>query len=140
MKIKRRKARILAVQALFQLDAQGDDFLDQLDGFLSEASQDTAVIGYAAHLARGAWAARTRLDDLIGQASLHWHLDRIAPVDRSILRMAAFELLSPDPPPAVVIDEAIELARKFSGQDSPKFVNGVLDEVRKRLAVSEGNE
>ncbi|MBN1342699.1 MAG: transcription antitermination factor NusB [Phycisphaerae bacterium] len=135
MSAKRRQARILAVQGLFQLDAQGDDLLGQIPGFLADSGDEIGVTEYAAHLIRGAWARHPRIDDLVGKVSEHWAVNRMPPVDRSIIRMAVFEMMDPGGPPApVVIDEAVELARIFGGAESPHFVNGVLDAVRKRLA------
>jgi N utilization substance protein B len=140
VRIKRREARILAMQALFQLDAQGGDFLDQLPGFLSESTDDREVIEYADLLVRGAWSRRGRIDELIGQMSENWSVDRMPGVDRSILRLAAFELMQADePPPAVVINEAIELGKLFGGAETPHFINGVLDAVRGRLAEASGS-
>jgi transcription antitermination protein NusB len=134
VKTKRREARILAMQALFQLDAQSEDFFGQLDDFLRESSESREVVDYADRLARGTWAHRARIDLLIGQASEHWSIDRMPPVDRSILRLAVHELIElGDPPAAVVIDEAIELGKVYGDADTPQFINGVLDAVRKTL-------
>jgi transcription antitermination protein NusB len=134
VKTKRREARILAMQALFQLDAQGDSFLDQIDVFLSEAGCEPDVVAYANELTRRAWSQRDEIDAMVGKASQHWAIHRMPPVDRSILRMSAAEMMqSKPPPPAVVIDEAIELGKQFGGVDSPQFINGVLDAVRKQL-------
>ncbi len=127
------------MQALFQLDAQGDSVLEQLAGFMDETSDDPDVTAYARHLTQGTWTRHVDIDERIAQASEHWSVDRMAPVDRSILRLAVFELMHPDgPPPAVVIDEAIELGKQFGALDSPQFVNGVLDAVRKRLGEPKG--
>jgi N utilization substance protein B len=84
-------------------------------------------------LARGAASRIAELDRHITAHSEHWRVERMPAVDRSILRLAVFELMSGAVPAAVVIDEAIELARRFSGDDSLKFINGVLDAVRKDL-------
>jgi len=140
VKTKRRQARILVVQALFQLDAQGDDFLEQVAGFLGDSGQGPDVVDDADRLTRGAWAGRDRADALIGGASEHWAVDRMGAADRSILRLAVSEMMAPDgPPAAVVIDEAIELGKRFGGAESPQFINGVLDAVRKRLEASAGS-
>jgi N utilization substance protein B len=82
-------------------------------------------------LLRGAYGELELLDALITRRSEHWKLERMPVVDRNLLRLAAFELLRTETPPAVVIDEAIELARRFSGDESARFVNGVLDAMRK---------
>ena len=73
------------------------------------------------------------VDDLISRHAAHWRLDRMPTVDRNILRLAVYEMLRTDTPPAVIIDEALELARQFSGEESVHFVNGVLDAVRREL-------
>jgi len=127
------------MQALFELDAQGDGVLEQLAAFLDETSDDPDVTTYARHLTQGAWTRHVDIDERIAQASEHWSIDRMAPVDRSILRLAVFELMDAGgPPAAVVIDEAIELGKQFGALDTPQFVNGVLDAVRKHLGESEG--
>lgn len=79
----------------------------------------------------GAFQEQEQLDALITRRSENWKLERMPVVDRNLLRLAAWELLRTDTPPAVVIDQAIELARRFSGDESARFVNGVLDAMRK---------
>jgi N utilization substance protein B len=123
------------MQALFQLDAQGDGFLDQLAEFLRDANQEPSASSHADFLVREAWKWRDDIDALIGRASEHWSVDRMPPVDRSILRLAVCEMMQPGgPPAAVAIDEAIELGKQFGGLDSTQFINGVLDAVRKQLS------
>jgi N utilization substance protein B len=91
---------------------------------------------FADRLARGTIAHVEGIDPLIADMAEHWRLSRLALIDRLILRMAVYELQhEPDTPPAVVIDEALELARTFSGEEAVRFVNGVLDGIRKRLAA-----
>jgi transcription antitermination protein NusB len=88
----------------------------------------------AERLARGAQAHAVRLDGLIAEASTNWRFDRIAVVDRNLLRVAAYELdMERDTPSSVVIDEAVEIAKRFGEADSPSFVNGVLDAVRRMV-------
>ena len=133
---KRSQARVLAFQALHQLDVQGEGFLRELDFFLgaSESAPDrVAYVAYARTLIAGAWQRRQAIDDMIAAAAQHWQLHRLATVDRNILRMAVFELrYQHDVPPRVVIDEAVELAKRFSTRQSPGFVNGILDAILKR--------
>jgi len=89
---------------------------------------------YAERLARGTVERQPILDRLIEEASEHWRLSRMSVIDRAILRLAAFELLAePEVPPRVVLNEALELARQYSGDDAVRFVNGVLDAVRRRI-------
>jgi N utilization substance protein B len=88
---------------------------------------------YAATLARGTAERLPELDPLIEAQAEHWRLSRMAVIDRLILRLAVYELKhQPDAPPPVVINEALELARTFSGEDSVRFINGVLDGLMKR--------
>jgi N utilization substance protein B len=82
-------------------------------------------------LVRGTVARQTDIDDMIRRHLQHWRLERMATVDRNILRLATYEMLATATPPAVVIDEALELARQFSGEESVAFINGVLDAVRR---------
>ena len=84
-------------------------------------------------LVHGALQAKPGIDERISKYSERWRIERMPAVDRNILRMAIFELLQAETPAPVVIDEAIELARRFSGEESAPFVNGVLDSVRKEL-------
>lgn len=94
---------------------------------------------FAARLAIGTEEAVSRIDPLIAAASEHWRPERMAVIDRLILRLAVFEMLHvPDSPPTVVINEAVELARRFSGEESGRFVNGVLDAIRKTLVARGG--
>ncbi len=82
-------------------------------------------------LARGAFDRLTSIDEQISQRSAHWRIERMPTVDRNILRLAIFEIQVLETPAAVAIDEALELGRQFSGQESVSFLNGVLDAVRK---------
>ena len=89
---------------------------------------------FAEALARGVLEQRATLDERIGNAARHWRVERMATIDRLVLRMAVHEWLAmPETPPRVVINEAIDLARAFSGEDAAKFVNGVLDGVFRSL-------
>jgi N utilization substance protein B len=105
-----------------------------LEGFWRVRSGTPAARAMAERLARGAQAQAQALDSQIAEAATHWRLDRIAPVDRTILRLGAYELAQEKgTPAAVVLDEAVELAKRFGEEDSPAFVNGVLDAIRKRV-------
>jgi N utilization substance protein B len=133
---------MLALQALCAFEAVGEKFGEQLDEFLADEQvlADLNIdrpapgesLDFARALATGAWAQRQTLDDKLSQTAAHWSLARMTPVDRNVLRMGLHELLEhPETPPQVVINEAIELARRFGNADSPAFVNGVLDAVRR---------
>jgi transcription antitermination factor NusB len=131
---KRTRARELAMQALYQLDVQGPELLDSLDEFLIENEPDNSVCKLASDWTKGTWENLTQCDELIVASTIKWQLSRLSPVDKSILRLAVYQLrLCPDIPPRVVINEAIEIAKKFSTDKSSAFVNGVLDAILKKL-------
>lgn len=97
---------------------------------------EPAMVEFARALVRGVTARREEIDALLAEASEHWRLDRMPVVDRNLLRLATYELIgTPDIPPGVVLNEAIELARSFGAEASPAFVNGVLDRVAARVAL-----
>ncbi len=122
------------MQALYQLDIQGPDVLEFLKQFLMEAENDNAVCSLASEWTNGTSEHQTACDELIIASTLKWQLTRLSPVDRSILRLSVYQLkFCPDIPPKVVINEAIEMAKKFSTDKSPGFVNGVLDAVLRKL-------
>ncbi len=129
----RRRARILAMQAVYQFDVRGDEFDRELDTFLLENEDDYGTREYARQLARGVWENREWLDGLIGEVSTNWDLTRIGAVERAIIRLAAREMLvQPEPPAQVAINEAIELAKAYGDKASGGFVNGVLDALWRR--------
>lgn len=122
------------MQALYQLDIQGRDALEMLDAFLRENEPDEFTRKLAADWTRHCWQDRPRCDELIVASTIKWQFSRLAPVDKSILRLAVYQLTScPDIPPKVVINEAIELAKKFGTEKSGAFVNGVLDAIHRKL-------
>jgi N utilization substance protein B len=135
----RRRAREAALQMLYQTEVGQLSMTDVAGshggiGGNDAIDLDDAARDYAVDLARGSWEARQALDEYISDAARNWRIERLAVVDRLLLRLAIHELLEhPDTPPRVVIDEAIELARAYSGDEAAKFVNGVLDGVFKRL-------
>ena len=134
---RRTRARELAMQLLYQLDVQGDDFLGGLEAFLRENSDDEAVFKMADGWTRSTWENLEVCDGLIKAAAIKWELSRLSQVDRSILRLSAYQLkFCPDIPGKVVINEAIELAKKYSAEQSPRFVNGVLDAIFRKLSES----
>lgn len=125
------------MQMLYQWELGGNTPEQVSASFFAERKADPDVQKFARELFRGAVDDVKRLDALIREHSQNWRLDRMAAVDRSILRLAAYELLqSPGTPPAAVIDEALEIARRFSGDGSVEFVNGILDSVLKSLPDS----
>jgi N utilization substance protein B len=130
----RTRARELAMQALYQLNVQGTELLERIDEFLIESDPDNFVRKLASGWTRGTWENLAHCDKLIADSSIKWQFERLSPVDKSILRLAVYQLkFCYDIPPKVVINEAIELAKKFSTDKSPAFVNGVLDAILKKL-------
>ncbi len=121
----RTKARKRAVDVLYEADLRGADPVELLRERVADPSPP--VPDHAVRLVEGVAAHAGRIDELIEQHARGWSLERLPDVDRAILRMAVFELLwADDVPDAVVIDEAVELARTLSTDDSPAYVNGVL--------------
>lgn len=136
---ERREARELALQALYQLEMTPEpDAARNLALFWSQAVAADDTAHFARELVDGVAANRERIDALIGASAEHWRLPRLSRVDLSLLRLATFELLArPDIPASVTINEAIEIARRFGSEDSPAFVNGVLDQVATVLGAKE---
>jgi len=131
---RRSRARELAVQALYQLDVLGDYFLTQLDIFLRDNAEDDAIRRLAQEWTLCAWQNVAVCDELIRSAAIKWELSRLSTVDRSILRLGAYQLqFCTEIPGKVVINEAIKIAKRYSGEQSPRFVNGVLDAILKKL-------
>jgi N utilization substance protein B len=137
---KRTKARERAVQALYQLDVSASDLDEALARFWrSFEPVEREVREMAEALVRGVAAHRREIDEAIEGASANWRLDRMARVDRNVLRLAVHELLHrTDVPVKVVIDEAIELGKKYGSESSGAFVNGVLDGIASRLPPRPG--
>jgi N utilization substance protein B len=137
---KRRKARECAIQCLYQWDMTGSDVGTLLEGYWEAHPSSSEVAEFTEHLVRGTLAHVAEIDPLIGAQAEHWRVDRIGKVERSILRLGAYELLyEPDTPQAVVIDEAIEISKRYCGPDAGHFVNGVLDGIREKIGSSESD-
>lgn len=135
----RRKGRELAVQALYQLDVLGTAAAPQtLRAFWEGSGASEAAKAFGMELVAGVSAERARIDELIAATSQHWRIERLSLVDVCVLRLATYELLqSPRVPTSVVLDEAIEVARRFGNAESAAFVNGVLDAIATRLGVKD---
>jgi N utilization substance protein B len=135
----RRRAREAALRILYETEIGGLAVADaaRVHGIIGDADAiqlDDEADDYATRLAVGVWEGRAALDAYISDAALNWRVERIAVIDRIILRLALQELLhEPATPPRVAIDEAIELARLYSGDDAARFVNGVVDGLYRRL-------
>lgn len=131
-KLRRRtKAREIALQALYQLELRGDEVWNSLRGFCkTAASGDRYIMDFCMGLVEACWRQRDKLDREIESVLEHWALARIAVVDRCVLRIGTYEILcEPAVPPKVAINEAIDLAKKYSTENSGVFVNGILDKI-----------
>jgi N utilization substance protein B len=134
----RRKSREFAMQMLYQWEICGYTPGQVQATFFANQKADAEVEGFARDLFEGVVANIEQLDRLVREHAEHWRLERMAAVDRNILRVALYELLChSETPAAAVINEALEIARRFSTGDSVEFVNGVLDGVRKTLPPRE---
>lgn len=129
----RRKAREIAVQSLFQSEFAPQLSLKEMISATELADYDSESIKFAEILLAGIKDKRPQIDSRIQSASQHWKLERMASVDRNILRLAVYELeFAIDKiQPAIIINEAIEIAKVFGTQDSASFINGILDQIRK---------
>lgn len=124
---RRHKAREVVVQMLYQKDLNPDVTADAIRGMIQEQLGNEELSRFAWSLFAGVMECRSVLDQRIEGAAANWTLSRMAPTDRNVLRLGAFELLFTDTPHRVVIDEALELAKTYGGAQSSSFVNGILD-------------
>ncbi|MGC1829171.1 MAG: transcription antitermination factor NusB [Candidatus Acidiferrales bacterium] len=131
----RRKSREFALQMLFEWDMARQDPARIKRLFWKSARAAESTRKFSNQLFEGAVAGAPSADRLVEKLSANWRIERLPTVDRCILRLAIFELRSATAPPTVAINEALELAKKFSSADAPAFLNGVLDAARKSLAT-----
>ncbi len=147
---QRRKARELAAQTLYALDFREIDpefveygMLNSYAELMSQLAEveklhnATSVLDFADDLVKNAIINQAEIKAEIDKHSEHWSVETISRMDRSILHVAVYELMFSDTPPAVVINEALEIAKKFCGEGAVKFLNGILDSVNKELRASE---
>jgi N utilization substance protein B len=138
---RRTKARERALQALYQIDVAAEGIDEALSRFWKSFEPvEREVMTLAEAIVRGVAAHRRVIDETIERISTNWRLDRMAKVDRNVLRLAVYELLRTDVPVKVVINEAIELGKKFGSESSGAFVNGVLDRVAAELPAERRRE
>ncbi len=138
---KRTRARELTLQFLYQLDLRGPEFLDDVAEFLRDEESDKSTREFALHLIRGTAENIDTIDDLIRDVAQNWDIERMAVIDRNVLRMATYELIHrADIPPKVSINEAIELGKRYSTKNSGGFINGVLDKIKDRRVVDTSSD
>jgi transcription antitermination protein NusB len=126
----RRKGRELALQALYQIELTGDASTAAVELFLKHFEGSREAKDFARRLVLGVLSEQAGIDRLIEKCTEHWKLMRLAKIDLIILRVATYELVCcPDIPLNVSLDEAIEIGKRFGSGESPKFINGVLDQV-----------
>jgi N utilization substance protein B len=131
---QRRKAREVALQVLYGLDVSGGNAKEAIDLFWENFAAPEQVRTFSCILIEGAWNNRKQIDTLIGSCAENWSVERMSKVDKSILRMAVYELLHcRDIPPKVAINEAIDLGKIFGSENSGAFINGVLDALYAKL-------
>lgn len=127
----RRQGREAALQLIYLSDLCRISPKEVSENVLSEDPLDSATRQFAHHLAQGAVESQEEIDPLIIRYAANWTLERMATIDRCILRMASFELLNdPGTPISVIINEAVEIAKRYSTAESSKFVNGILDKIK----------
>jgi transcription antitermination factor NusB len=130
--VRRRKARELALKMLYQLETNNEDAELALDKYCETFPYQKDITDYAMLLLSGVKKEKEMIDRFIASASENWKIDRIAFVDKNVMRIGVYEMLfSQDVPPKVAIDEAIEMGKKYGHGDSGDFINGVLDRILK---------
>ena len=132
----RRRSRQRALQILFLWDARRQPADELIDAYYETlcSEEHPERDPFVSELVLGTIEAVAQVDEQISKHAEHWRMDRMPAVDRNILRLAVYEMIRGGTPAAVAIDEALELARKFSGEESVQFVNGVLDAIHREVA------
>ncbi len=144
--MKRRLARELALKALFARDISGNEPITTLEQLVLEENVNDSTKNFALYLINGVVAHLAEIDKIIRQFAVEWELERMATVDRNIMRLALFEILySDNVPEAVATNEAVELAKSYGSEESARFTNGILGniikhlpEIKKKVAKTEG--
>jgi len=126
----RREGRELALTYLYQLDLGVEDINSVAAAIEQDKRGSARVRSFAQSLVQGVWRQGTEIDELISAHLMHWKLERLTRTDRGLLRMAVYEMkFDPDIPAKVAINEAVEIGKKFGGEESGRFLNGVLDAI-----------
>lgn len=134
----RRQARILAMQILCDSEVHPEQRTQRLFDWLADLMPLPAVQTFAIELVEAFWKVQEQVDQRITRACANWDFSRVSPAERNIMRVAVAEMLQGDVPPKVAMDEAIEIGREYGGEESPRFINGVLDEVYRGVAGGRG--
>jgi transcription antitermination factor NusB len=130
----RTRAREISLQILYQLDLREEELREHLDDLLLDEEEPEEVIEFSRGIVLGVLEARDESDRMITEVAEHWDIARMAAIDRNILRIAVYEMTSrPDIPRKVSINEAIELGKKYSTEQSGAFINGILDRIRRQI-------
>ncbi|MFB3926013.1 MAG: transcription antitermination factor NusB [Syntrophales bacterium] len=133
---RRRKAREIALQVLFEIDVLGVGAKEAIELFWNNFDAPEEVRKFSSRLIEGTCEHRREIDSLIGVCSDHWSLNRMSRVDRNILRLAVYELLyCKDVPPKVALNEAIDLGKCYGSENSGSFINGILDALHTKLKI-----
>jgi N utilization substance protein B len=137
----RSKAREVALHLLYQIDLAKEEYHQSFQKYIENNPQKQEVVDFSFSLLEGVMNNAAHIDSVIKKYVRNWEIDRMAVVDRNILRIACFELLFlEEVPPKVAINEAIELAKRFGDIDSPRFINGILDKIYKMETEKENNK
>jgi transcription antitermination protein NusB len=132
----RRRAREAVLQALYMADTINSWSVEEIDSCIKNFAEDSAPLAYSSFLSELILTNRKQIDSIITQASAQWSIARMSRVDRNILRIGVCEILfAKEVPSSVAINEAIEIAKKYSSDDSPMFINGVLDSASTKCKV-----
>ncbi|MFY9140935.1 MAG: transcription antitermination factor NusB [Thermacetogeniaceae bacterium] len=135
----RRRAREIALKVLFQVDLVNAEPFTVLEYLLAEYPLSDEMAAFSRILIRGTLEHQAEIDNYIKRYSVEWNLSRMAGVDRNVLRMGIFEILYHKTPVNVAINEAIELARTYSHEDAPRFINGILGRIAREIAEEPGD-
>ena len=129
--IRRTRSREVALQVLYQSDQNAGLDPIEIDRFIARRLRDEQLQAFARAIVAGVQANQVRIDEMISDAAENWRIDRMAAIDRNIIRLGAYEMLyDPEVPPKVAINEALELAKRYSTAQSSRFVNGILDRLQ----------
>lgn len=135
---RRSDARKTAMQMLYLIDLNPDAPARQIQSTLESDLDTSELTEFAEQLVSGVRQHLTQIDQMIESVAEHWRIERMAPTDRNVMRLAVFEMHHLGTPPAVAINEAVELARQFGAENSPAFVNGIIDRLTPESLDSPG--